>query len=211
MVAPQSNAEPSPVPGSETRSGSVRRGSSQSIAVVGGLIALLGLAFVARSLAEDWDETREVIRDAHVGWLVLAVPLALAGMIAVAVPWRRAIELVGGQARTGETLLWYFPSQMGKYVPGGVWGFVGRGEIAVRGGVPRAAAYSSVGLSLATTFLAAILLAAATFVPALADLRGSDPPLWVLVLLPAGLIVLHPRILGPVIALCERALGSRST
>jgi uncharacterized membrane protein YbhN (UPF0104 family) len=190
-----------------TRAGSSRRGATQSIAVVGGLIALLGLAFVARSLAKDWDETREIIRNAQFGWLVLAVPFALAGMTAVALPWRRAIELVGGEAGTGETLLWYFPSQMGKYVPGGVWGVVGRGEIAVRGGVSRAAAYSSVGLSLATTYLAAILLAAGTFFPAVADLRNSDPPLWVLLLLPAGLIVLHPRILNPLMALCERALG----
>ena len=45
-------------------------------------------------------------------------------------------------------------------MPGGVWAVVGRAEMAVRGGVPRADAYSVTGLSMFTTYSAAALCAA---------------------------------------------------
>ncbi len=184
-----------------------RRPSARWLTLAGGLIAVLGLAFVVRSLVSNWSQTQELLRDAEFWWLILAVPIALAGMTGVGIPWQRAINLVGGDARIGDVLRWYFPGQMGKYVPGGVWPVVGRGELAVKGGAPRTVAYSSVGLSLATTYLAAVLLAIVSFIPALADVSGSNPPLWVFALLPAGLVMLHPRVLSKIVAVGERVLG----
>jgi glycosyltransferase 2 family protein len=183
-----------------------RRPSARWLALAGGLIAALGIAFVVRSLVANWDETQELLRDAQVGWLVVAVPIALTGMTGIGIPWQRALTLVGGQAKITEVLQWYFPGQMGKYVPGGVWPVVGRGELAAKGGVPRPAAYSSVGLSLAATYLGAVLLALISFAPAVRHI-SDNPPVWVFVLLPAGLLVLHPKVLVKIIAVGERVLG----
>ena len=136
-----------------------RRPSARWLTLAGGLIAVLGLSFVVRTLVTDWGETRELLRDAEFGWLILAVPVALAGMTGVGIPWQRAIILVGEDVRFGEALRWYFPGQLGEYVPGGIWPVVGRGELAVKGGVTRSVAYTSVALSLALTYLAAGLVA----------------------------------------------------
>ena len=76
--------------------------------------------------------------------------------------------------------------------------------------MPRSAAYSSVGLSLATTYLGAVLLALLSFVPAVRHI-SDNPPLWVFALLPAGLLVLHPKVLSRIIAVGERVLGEPST
>ena len=183
------------------------RTRATAAAVVGTLIAALGLFFVVRTIVRNWDETKDLIADAQVAWLVAAAPVALLGMSCVGVPWRRAMRLVGADASTADTLRWFFPGQLGKYVPGGVWPVVGRGELAVRGGLPRGAAYSSVGLSIATTYLAAVLVAALSLPFAAGDLADGDPPLWVLAGLPLGLVVLHPAILRRIVAVGERVLG----
>lgn len=184
-----------------------KRSNARLLALAGGAIAALGLAFVVRTLVRSWDETQDLIADADIGWILLAIPTALLGMTLVGTPWTRAIRLVGGQASVPDTLRWYFPGQMGKYVPGGVWPVIGRGELAVNGGLPRVVAYSSVGLSLATTYLAAVLLGIASFPLAVETLSGSAPPTWVFLLLPIGLAFLHPAVLTRVVLVGERVLG----
>lgn len=104
-------------------------------------------------------------------------------------------------------LRWYFPGQLGKYVPGGVWPIVGRSELAVRDGVARTAAYASVGLSLGLTYLAAVLWAVAIAAPALTELTADSRAIAVMALLPLGVAVLHPAVLGRLVALAERVLG----
>jgi uncharacterized membrane protein YbhN (UPF0104 family) len=172
--------------------------------VAGIVIAIAGLAFVTRTLVKEWDETQELLREAEWGWLLLAVPTCLAGMTAVGVPWRAIIEALGERHQLGDTLRWYFPGQLGKYVPGGIWPVVGRGELAVRGGVSRPAAYASVALSLALTYLAAALTALVFLV--LSILAGEDAggAFWVLLVLPIGLACLHPAVLTRLVAAAER-------
>ena len=59
--------------------------------------------------------------------------------------------------RHRNAMSWYFTGQLGKYVPGGIWPIVGRAELAVRNGIPRIDAYASTGLSLVTTYAAAVV------------------------------------------------------
>lgn len=166
-----------------------------------------GLAFVVRILVSEWDETRTLISEARWGWLVVAVVVCLAGMTSVGLPWRAIIAALGEKHSFRDTLRWYFPGQLGKYLPGGIWPVVGRGELAVKGGVSRLLAYTSVGLSLALTYLAAGLVSLVFLVVAV--LSGSDAGggLWALLVLPAGLIVLHPAVLTRLLALAERVLN----
>ena len=127
----------------------------------------------------------------------------LAGMTAIAVPWRRAIQLLGDDMPTGQAIRRYFVGEIGKYVPGGVWPILGRGELAVRWGIRRTTAYSSVLLSLMALYLAAMFVVVAGL-PALLSGDDGTGPIAVLLLLPLGLIALHPRSLGAAIAVVER-------
>ena len=161
---------------------------------IGLLVAAAGGVFVARAIADGYDASREAIGDAEVGWLLAAVPVAFVGMTLVGVPWRRSMVLLGASPRLLDTLVWYFLGQLGKYVPGTLWPIVGRAELARRGGVDRPAAYGSVVLTLGATYLAAVLVVIG-FLPFAGD-NGAGDAWWVLLLLPAGLIVLHPAVLG---------------
>jgi glycosyltransferase 2 family protein len=160
-------------------------------ALVGAVIGLTCAAFVADRMASQWSEVRDEVADASPGWIVLAG----AAMTWIAACWRRAMGLLGPPPARAETIAWYFGGEIGKYVPGGVWPVLGRGELARRGGVPRGRAYPSVGLSLVALYLAALLLASALVPLDLAKQSESPGALALLALLPVGLAALHPRVL----------------
>jgi uncharacterized membrane protein YbhN (UPF0104 family) len=171
---------------------------------LGALLAIVAGIFVGRALVHEWDEVSSSLSEASPGWIVAALVLAVAGMTAIALPWRHALRMLGADLAWGHTIARYYLGEIGKYVPGGVWPVLGRGELARRAGVSRAPAYSSVALSLITLYLAAMFLALLG-VPALLD-EGSSGYVWVLLLLPLGLVALHHAVLERVRGLAERVL-----
>jgi glycosyltransferase 2 family protein len=171
--------------------------------VVGVVLALAAAVFVGRALVRDRAEIGDALERASPGWLALAAALAIVGMTAIAIPWRRAIQLLGDDLPMSQVVRRYFVGEIGKYVPGGVWPILGRGELAVRWGVPRTAAYGSVLLSLVALYLASMFIVVAGL-PALLSGEDGTGPIAVLLLLPVGLVALHPRILGAAVRLLER-------
>jgi glycosyltransferase 2 family protein len=177
---------------------SPQRGSRRAVAasaLAGAVIGLTCLGFVVQRMTSQWAEVRDHVADTSVGWIVAAVALAGAGMTWIALCWRRAMGLSGSAPRWRATVAWYYTGEIGKYVPGGVWPVLGRGELARRGGVPRARAYPSVGLSLAALYLSALGVAAVLVPLDLAEQSESPAALALLGLLPLGLAALHPRVL----------------
>ena len=175
--------------------------------VVGVVLALVCLGFVAATLVSQWSEVRDRIADASPGWLVLAVVCAAAAMTWIAWCWEDSLGLVGHRPGRRRVIAWYYSGEIGKYVPGGVWPVVGRGELARRGGVPASRAYPSVALSLATLYLAGLTVAAVLVPLDLAQQAESPGALALLVLLPLGLAALHPAVLGRVRSVVVRLIG----
>jgi uncharacterized membrane protein YbhN (UPF0104 family) len=175
--------------------------------VAGIVVAVAGSVFVARKLAVGWSDYKDVIADARWGWLVLALPLAAVGMTTVGLVWRRIIIALGGEVTRPEIFVWYQIGQMAKYLPGGVWPMVGRSEMAVRGGLRRSLAYNSVALSMGAAYLCATLVSAALLVPIVLTSDEVGSGLWIFVLIPIGLAVLHPAVLGRLFRLAEKVLG----
>jgi hypothetical protein len=127
----------------------------------------------------------------------------------IAACWSHALALVGDESRPDRrrVIAWYFAGEIGKYVPGGVWAVLGRGELARRGGVAGSRAYPSVGLSLVALYLAGVMVT--TVLVPLAALSGASSVMEValLGLLPLGLLTLHPRVLGRARAIVVRLTG----
>jgi uncharacterized membrane protein YbhN (UPF0104 family) len=185
-----------PPPGDDGPPSSRPRRQAMAVsALVGAVIGLTCVAFVVDRMASQWGEVRDEVADASVGWIVAAVVLAGAGMTWIAACWRRAMGLSGPPPGRRLTVAWYYSGEIGKYVPGGVWPVLGRGELARRGGVPRRRAYPSVGLSLVALYLAALGVASVLVPLDLAKQSESPAALALLALLPLGLAALHPRVL----------------
>ena len=121
--------------------------------LLGTAIGVAGLGFALYALFGSWDE----ISNTEIVPLPLAAAgvFGIVGMSIVGLNWIRIIRITGGAARARNGLQWYFVGQLGKYIPGGLWAVLGRAELATRGGVRRTIGYTSVGISLITTYAAA--------------------------------------------------------
>ena len=130
------------------------------VSSIGLIIGLAGMAFLLRTMWTHRDEMKDSF--SHLTWssLVGALFFAFMSMSYLGWMWGRLLLRRGYKVPRAQLVSWYYTGQLGKYVPGGVWAVVGRAEMAVRGGVPRADAYSVTGLSMFTTYSAAALCAA---------------------------------------------------
>ena len=125
--------------------------------VLGIVIGIAGVAFVARTLISKWDEVSDAFSQVDAINLVLSLLLGLVAMTSIGWIWVTMIVARSHNVRHRNAMAWYFTGQLGKYVPGGIWPIVGRAELAVRNGIPRLDAYASTGLSLVTTYAAAVV------------------------------------------------------
>jgi len=177
-------------------------------AVVGTIIALAGLGFVAGLMVRERETLAALLREPRAGWLAAALLAGLAGMTGIGLAWGAILRRLDRGLPLPETLRGYFVGQLGKYVPGGVWGVVGRGEWARRGGVAPVAAYSSALLSMVTAYLAACTVALVCLPWGVPTFEEREAPIALAfavgLLGPAGLVLLHPRVTGPLLRALER-------
>lgn len=176
-------------------------------AALGTALAGAGIYFVVSKIADDWNEYGDLIRNAQWGWIVVGVLLAVVGMSSLGLVWRSVLAALGADTRRIDVFAWYQIGNLGKYVPGGVFQVLGRAELATRGGVPRSLAYNSVALSMGATYLCGALVAA-VLLPFAALSQGSiGDTWWVVLVIPVGLVALHPRVLGALFLVAEKAFG----
>ncbi len=173
-------------------------------AVAGVLLAVVALGFLANTVVQSWDEVSEALADAEPGWVVLCGVLAVAAMIAIAFGWWRTLGALDAEIPLRSAVARYFVGEIGKYLPGSLWPLIGRGELVARTGIARPVAYGSVGVSLIALYLAAGL-----FVVALLPFLGGgtgDTPLWPLLSIPVGILLLAGGVLERLRRLAERVL-----
>lgn len=181
--------------------------SRTAATVIGTVIAISGAVFVGVSLARDWSETRALLTGMPLASLAGSFVFALLSVIIFALCWQRALALFGLRPRSRDALAWFFVGQLGKYVPGGVWSVVGPSELAVGRSGQRTRAYGAMLFTTGAIYLAALLLAAITVLIRPVDAREWMPYHGLVLLVPVGLLLLHPRILRWGLRLAERWAG----
>lgn len=174
---------------------------------IGLLLAVAGVGFVIGSIHREWQSIVAAAAGADPGWMGLALLSAALGMVAIGLGWWRTLSAVGVQTGALPALSWYFVGQMGKYVPGGIWPVVGRGELASRGPVGRGRGYGAVLLSVGVTYLAALLLLALLLPLDPTGLRRIWSVALVILLLPVGFALLHPRVFTWILTTLRSGLG----
>jgi glycosyltransferase 2 family protein len=186
-----------------------RRRAVRAIRVGGVVIALIAVGLCARTLANQWSEVSDAIASARIGWLVVAFLASAASMIGLGLLWWRCFAVFGTHVPAGHAVSWYFGGELGKYLPGGVWQIVGRGELARRAGVRRSTGYSTTLISYAAMCVGAATTCGLLAAPA-AWAGSSLGWAWLLLLLiPAGLIVVHPVVFGRILQLGSRLTKGR--
>jgi uncharacterized membrane protein YbhN (UPF0104 family) len=177
---------------------------------LGWLIAAAAVAFCVRAIVEAWPQVRASLADAGAGWLGAAFGCSAAAMIGLGLLWWRCLTVFGVPTRPADAVTWYFGGELGKYLPGGVWAVVGRGELAWRSaGISRGTGYATTLLSYACMTLAAGLVCGVLAPVAAADRHGLGWGWLLLVLVPLGLVASHPAVLQRVLDAARRLTGGR--
>ena len=185
-----------------------RRLPRWSVPALGGAIAVLAIIFVIRSLSRDWDRISDAFSTMAIAPALFAAALATASMTLIGMLWGLVLTERGAPTPPWTAVRWYYVGELGKYLPGGIWPVLGRGELARRSGAPAGTAYGSTIISLLYLYGAAVLTVAGG-----APWLDRLPP-WARVTVIVGgatvIICLHPTIgawvLGKIESLSGRQL-----
>lgn len=114
--------------------------------------------------------------------------------------WTLLLRTMGGAAAgvpiAVGTEIW-LSTMLTRYIPGNIWHIVGRLAMAGRLGVSRGQVLASATVEQLLTLLGAL----AVFGLSVPFWRGgAGPERWLLLLVPAGVLLLHPRIFGRLLA-----------
>ncbi|MFP5502980.1 MAG: lysylphosphatidylglycerol synthase domain-containing protein [Candidatus Sericytochromatia bacterium] len=166
-------------------------------------LALLLLGLVGYQLAMQWGKLGD--QPITVSWpWVGASALGLALFLTLSAEgWRRLVCGLDERLSFKDAFRILFYSNLGEYLPGGVWNMVGRVALAQRVGVPPLKTSATLLMEVACQVTAAILVALLTF-PAFAGQGMLANPLLLAGAAIAVIIGMHPRILNAVLALGER-------
>jgi uncharacterized membrane protein YbhN (UPF0104 family) len=158
-----------------------------------GLIVLL-VGFAIWAVAGNWSAVSQALRELS-GWAVVLafVPGYLAMAVALLV-WRALMADLGHRLSLAEAARIFYPSQLGKYVPGSVWSIITQIELS-RGHAIAKRTNVTVGvLAIAVTITSGLSLAAVML--ALTGGTALRHYWWILLVIPLFLVALHPRVLG---------------
>ena len=172
-----------------------RRVPANLVRVTGILVALLALAFCGLALVDQWGSVKTAIEHADYRLLVVAFLAAALGMSGLGVLWWRCLRIFGERSPLLDSVAWYFAGELGKYLPGGIWPVLGRGELARRrGGISRSTAYATTLIAYAA-MVAAAAVTCGLAAPVLAIDSHVPEWEWLLVgLIPLAVVGAHPAV-----------------
>lgn len=169
------------------------------------LVVAAIFAFIGRGIVDGWEELTEAHLSFRVAWLLASIVLLGLYMIGRALVWHYLTTLLGCAIPVAQAIMAWFHSQLGKYLPGKVFLYLGRLHYYTRHGQGAGRVSLAFGLELVATFSASILtvlIAALTIESSRIDaLRPAMAGA-----LAIFLLILHPRILTIVIEIAARIL-----
>ncbi|GAB3356395.1 lysylphosphatidylglycerol synthase transmembrane domain-containing protein [Amycolatopsis echigonensis] len=162
--------------------------------VVRWVAILLVIGFAAKSLASNWHEFWHTLADVAWQSSVLSLVALMVSILVSVWGWQVLVDHLGGKpvgyARGAQICL---VGSLGKYVPGSVWAYLLQMELGRKAGLARARIFTGsliqLGLGVVSALVVSLLAAPALF-------SNSPRAMWLFVLIPVGLALLHPRILS---------------
>ena len=155
------------------------------------------LALLTWQVARDADEVKDALGRIGIGHGVLSVLAAVIGLAASGMAWRAILAALGPTLPVSAVPPVFFVAQIGKYLPGAVWPYLAQVRLGRDYGV-------SGSQSAVSSVLFVVAHCASGGAIAAAVLPWADPDVtrrfwWALVLAPLMLVILHPRVLLPLL------------
>jgi glycosyltransferase 2 family protein len=170
-----------------------------------GLAALI-FGFLIFFIARQWNKLPNFDWRFAPGWLVLSGVAVALFYVAQGEIWRLIIRALGEHIDPRPARAVWGKSLIARYVPTNALMVVGRVVMAERYGVPKRVCLASIVYELGLTVGTAVMVGA-YFVIELPRLEHQPARYAVLAVIPLALIVLHPRVFGPLANFTLRKLG----
>ena len=171
--------------------------------VIAIIIAIVIFYFLGRSLYRSWGEVVKSGIHFNLIYSIISILFFLASSFATGYTWQLTLRLLGANMSYWQSIRVIAISGFGKYLPGKVWAFGGRVLLSKRYGVGEAE--SSTALLIET-----VGFAFAAFVVFFISLGFYHPGIlpvkvyWSLVLVPLGLLLMHPKVLIKILSSLAR-------
>lgn len=169
-------------------------------------IAVLVFGFLVLTVIDQWAEIKDKGVHFHVLWLIPAFVILPAFYALSSLGWDLILRLMGYRIGLGQAQVAWGQPLLARYVPGSVLYVLGRVLLSERAGVPRRLTIASIVYEQAISAISAMAVAA-YFVITHPDLQGQPLRWAVLLVIPAAIAVLHPRVFGPLADRALRAFG----
>ena len=169
-------------------------------------VAVLVFGFLVLTVVSQWSEIQDKGVHFHVLWLIPALVVLPVFYVFSALGWDLILRCLGHRVGAGQAQVAWGQPLLARYVPGSVLYVLGRVLLSERLGVPRRTTVASIAYEQAISATSAITFGAYFFIVH-PDLEGQPLRFAVLLLIPAAIALLHPRVFGPLADRLLRAFG----
>ena len=169
-------------------------------------LAVLIFGFLVLTVIDQWSEIQDEGVHFHIGWLVPAIVILPFFFVLSAYGWDLTLRFLGYRIGFGRAQVAWGQPLLARYVPGSVLYVLGRLLLSERAGIPRRITITSIVYEQAVSATSAVVVAS-YFIIQHPDLQGQPWRWGVLLLIPAAITVLHPRVFGPLTNWALRKFG----
>ena len=169
-------------------------------------LAAVVFGFLVLTVISQWSEIQREGVHFHILWLIPALIILPFYFVVSAYGWDLILRSLGYRIGFGRAQVAWGQPLLARYVPGSVLYVLGRVLLSERAGVPRRISVASIVYEQAISATSAIVVAA-YFIIKQPDLQGQPERWAVLLLIPAAIFILSPRVFGPLANRALKALG----
>lgn len=171
------------------------------------LIPVVIFSFLSWQVLGDWPQVSRYFQAVNFGYLLLSLPVFLLIYPEGALCWWAILRKMGVNITLGSAARIWIIANTSRYVPGKIWQYVGRVELAKReAGIARGETIFSLLLEIFLVITAAGLVS--LFALPFVGFENVDKGL-VIFLLPLSLILLHPKLANFIILLIAKFSKNR--
>ncbi|MEK7535892.1 MAG: lysylphosphatidylglycerol synthase domain-containing protein [Patescibacteria group bacterium] len=176
------------------------------------VVATAILAFLLNYLISNWQKISQHEFDLNVSYLVLSVFAYSLVLILLSLVWRKVIGTIDGEHKISKIVAAkiYMLSEFGKYMPGKVWTILGRIYLGNQSGISKKTLLVASSIDALLSPIATVLIGVlALFISLSISLDQGNSSLYILsvIVLIAGALLLHPRIMYPCFNFVLRKVG----
>lgn len=154
------------------------------------LAVALGLAVFA--VWVNWDALVEASQRLSALTILGAAVASVVYVALTLLSWKRILADLGSDLSAGGATALFGVSQIGKYVPGGVWNIVAAAELGADQDIPRRRSVTAMTVAILVSLVSGVVVGCAAFVVAPADALGGWG--WLVWVVPFSIVALFPPV-----------------